>query len=777
MSSIMPVMSIYKLPHGQYGYSGHVINFPQDVKSFATTLPRLPSEIDILVIRREREQTHHDFHVRRRVVEEALTWLLANNIYYRKIGVSLDQDALACLPEDDNLFDLPSIQPVQSQGEVTSNDTTTEEHYSSSFVPNAAPPATEREVIQQGMQELGQSRSSTLMWPSIGGTPINEFQTEGYFSMAFPTLFPTGAADFNGTRIIPIKAGNYFTHLMKYDDGRFAKHPRLRFFALNTEMRWRANETGRFYIRQHPGEAHLTVDDLRDMVGREGEVFSNKVIHYGASLRGTKQYWFRERNHLIAMIDTLGLPTIFFTHSAADHQWPELAQLICPEEPDSKEVRVKAVVDNPALADWFFFHRIQKFVDTFYVDVLGATDYWLRFEWQHRGSPHVHGLAWLPNAPDVENLLSSSPEVVESTRQKIIEYADKIISTINPAVLPDGSNVSDAPPAKVDPHICNKPYSAVTDFDEGLSDLIATCQRHTRCSEAYCLRTRNGKQECRFGYPKDLQPSTTINMTEEEPVILTARNDGMINSFNPIQLSAWRANVDMQFIVSRHKVVQYCTKYVTKSEPRSQSLKDTFANIIHTLKEGDRTVKAVQKLLINTVGERDYSAQETCHLLLQLPMYKASRSFITLSLDGSRAVQTNVQEGERVTAHSVLDHYTSRPSTPLFNSITLLDFTRQYTMPKELGAEPSRSKRVIVIARPYCSPDPSGPNYEQYCRQTLMQHKPFRDFNELKAGHDSFTDAYADFLQSGNIPRSLEQDIFRLQQHHQPAEAEGDEEV
>ena len=74
---------------------------------------------------------------------------------------------------------------------------------------------------------------------------------------------------------------------MKYDDGRFAKHPRFRFFALNTEIPWRANETGRFYIRQHPGEAHLTVDDLRDMVGREGEVFSNKVVHYGASLRST----------------------------------------------------------------------------------------------------------------------------------------------------------------------------------------------------------------------------------------------------------------------------------------------------------------------------------------------------------------------------------------------------------------------------------------------------------------------------------------------------------
>ena len=144
---------------------GHVINFPQDVKSFATALPRLPSEIDILVVRKEREQTHHGFHVRRRVVEEALTWLLANNIYYRKIGVSLDQDALANLPENGDLFDLPSIQPVQPQGEVSSNDITTEENFSSSFVPNTAPPATEREVIQQGMQELGQSRSSTLMWP------------------------------------------------------------------------------------------------------------------------------------------------------------------------------------------------------------------------------------------------------------------------------------------------------------------------------------------------------------------------------------------------------------------------------------------------------------------------------------------------------------------------------------------------------------------------------------------------------------------------------------
>ncbi|XP_011404395.1 PREDICTED: uncharacterized protein LOC105313003 [Amphimedon queenslandica] len=316
------------------------------VHGFATTLPRLPSEIDILVVRKEKEQTHRDFRVHRRAVEEAITWLLANNIYYRGIGVIVDQDTLASLSEGRDLTVLRTIQPAESQKEVTPDDFTTEEHYSSSFVRNAAPPATQRETIEQAVQSLGHSQSSHLMWPSIGGTPINEFQTEGYFSIAFPTLFPTGAANFNGIRMNSVTVGNYFTHLMKYDNGRFAKHPRFRFLALNTEMRWRANETGQIYIRQHSGEAHLTIDDLRDMIGREGESFSNKVVYYGASLRGTRLYWFRERNHFIAMIDTLGLPTIFFTHSAADHQWPELASLICPEDPDDKQARVKAVINH-----------------------------------------------------------------------------------------------------------------------------------------------------------------------------------------------------------------------------------------------------------------------------------------------------------------------------------------------------------------------------------------------------------------------------------------------
>ena len=110
------------------------------------------------------------------------------------------------------------------------------------------------------------------------------------------------------------------------------------------------------------------------------EVFSNYVLHYAASLRGTRHYWFKQQSRLIAMVDTLGLPTIFFTHSAADFQWPELAHLICPDDTECSLSRNKAVLENPAIVDCFLYHHIQKIIEAFYVGVLGATDYWMRFE-------------------------------------------------------------------------------------------------------------------------------------------------------------------------------------------------------------------------------------------------------------------------------------------------------------------------------------------------------------------------------------------------------------
>ena len=73
---------------------------------------------------------------------------------------------------------------------------------------------------------------------------------------------------------------------------------------------------------------------------------------------------------------------------------------------------------------------------------------------------------------------------------------------------------------------------------------------------------------------------------------------------------------------------------------------------MRNLKDDSSTLQVVQKLLINSVGERDLSAQETCHLLLHLPLV---RDHIILSLDGSHEVQgeQSVNSTNRATVPTV----------------------------------------------------------------------------------------------------------------------------
>lgn len=230
----------------------------------------------------------------------------------------------------------------------------------------------EQEVVRQSVERTQALSSSSrsppvVMWPKSGTMPVNEFHTEGYMTCAFPTLFPTDAGDFTAPRERQVTVGICFKYVFLYKDGRFPQHPRFRYSALNTEMRWRALQSGRIYVRQHPRDAHLSVEELRDMVGREGEAFSSRVQHFASSLRGTRSYWFRQRTRLISMVDTLGLPTVFFTHSSANLQWPELARLMSPNDPDSIATSRHALVENPAMAD---HERIHKFIKKFYIGIL-----------------------------------------------------------------------------------------------------------------------------------------------------------------------------------------------------------------------------------------------------------------------------------------------------------------------------------------------------------------------------------------------------------------------
>ena len=156
ISGVLPIMLLYRVSHVQYAYSGHVIKLPQDVASFTNSLPRLPSELDIIVVRKEGAgNTHHDFRVRRVVILHALQWLLAISRYYHNVCINVD--ALTLLPEDGNLNGLHSItldstiddpEPLSAQ-----NEDPYDAHLSASFFPSSTQWMTEQETVRQSVQE------------------------------------------------------------------------------------------------------------------------------------------------------------------------------------------------------------------------------------------------------------------------------------------------------------------------------------------------------------------------------------------------------------------------------------------------------------------------------------------------------------------------------------------------------------------------------------------------------------------------------------------------
>ena len=107
IAQTFPIISVYYLRGGQYAYSGNVINFPQDIGEFVSRLPRHPSTLDTLIVRRssaESSTSFRDFTVRRDKIRKALCWLKRNNRYYADIII--DDNVLRTLPDEGSIDDL-----------------------------------------------------------------------------------------------------------------------------------------------------------------------------------------------------------------------------------------------------------------------------------------------------------------------------------------------------------------------------------------------------------------------------------------------------------------------------------------------------------------------------------------------------------------------------------------------------------------------------------------------------------------------------------------------
>lgn len=114
------------------------------------------------------------------------------------------------------------------------------------------------------------------------------------------------------------------------------------------------------------------------------------------------------------MVRQLGVFTFFITLSAAESHWMELLKILKKtvdnEDVDdvsglSFEEKSRLVRSDPITCALYFNHRFKELKKTWMKTTEGPFGNhkinftYHRIEFQHRGSPHVHMIVWLENAP------------------------------------------------------------------------------------------------------------------------------------------------------------------------------------------------------------------------------------------------------------------------------------------------------------------------------------------------------------------------------------------
>ena len=180
------------------------------------------------------------------------------------------------------------------------------------------------------------------------------------------------------------------------------------------------------------------------------------------------------------MIRQLGIPTLFISLSANDLHWSELivslGKLVDNKDYTeavenntlSWETRSRLVQSGPVTCVRHFDHRASLFIHFFLKNPKSSLgildDFYYRVEFQQRGSPHIHMLAWI----------SDSPKYGENDDVEVLEYIDKISSCSNDV---------------------SHELKVFLDFQR---------HKHSRSCR------KGGKPECRFGIPFPPMRETVI---------------------------------------------------------------------------------------------------------------------------------------------------------------------------------------------------------------------------------------------------------------------------
>ena len=662
---------------GQYSLKGSVVNVPAQIEPTIRALPRPHNKTETIPVKLKRmmSMTHAvaTENIRPDAVMLALKKLMSTSELYKEAHISIDE-------RWDDFVDEES-----SETEISNNndDSDTFSEVDDTEILPVMTLLEEPEIHTENVISVA---------PSEGQRPVSLFKDKNAEYLAFPTLFCGQKRLENSERHTNV----YYSDICKWElrcvDRRIALHIPNVFFKMKKLQLEQVSSKVNLAVRRckTKGKTYTAGYIIKDNMG-ESLVKLDEGYKIFRTIRNSPQYWENQKREVFAMIRQLGLPTLFISLSANDLNWSELivslGKLVDKKDYSrdiqnnvlSWETRSRLVQTDPVTCVRHFDNRVSQFINTILRNPecpLGALkDYFYRVEFQQRGSPHIHMLAWIANAPQFNGC----------NDDEVIDYIDKVAS-------------------------CS---SDVTDEER----IYLECQkhRHTRTCR------KGGKAICRFGIPfppmrstriirpyeGDSRPQyeshfksiqTTLNELKEDltfdeflekiqiseedyikaietsvksPKVFLKRKpmESRINPYMKDLMGTWKANHDIQFVLDAYACTMYIVSYISKS---AKGMSELMANACKEARKGNKTLReSVRHIGNKFLNASEVSAQEAAYLILQLRMSDKSRKceFIqtapqeerTFLLKSKKELAELPEECTDIEADNMIKRYARRP--------------------------------------------------------------------------------------------------------------------
>ena len=617
---LAPRIAFQKLmqaPRGrQVKIHGNIVNVPADVTNTVSMLPRLPSEAGTIKVNLKRKLQYKSsalsLNVRPHKVVEAADWLMSNSSLYKDEGISFnpewanqynEQIALhenvdnVCNDNSNNVqSDACDQQSISDQNinnvELQTLDDKDEWSEDESEIPAGV---TDTMLTSTDFLEDNERQHILNVAPAEGNRPLSIFRDKHSEELAYPGIFLGQPRPESKQETIKVHYSTICKSELRRSDRRAAMCIENIFY-----------KTKKLQMKILLGKSHIA---LRKCKGNNKSLNAGQLKQQGAldrlmhhdegfrflrALRGSPPYFEKAKKDLFAMIRQLGPATLFCSFSSAETKWIHLLRIL-GQLVDQKrytddelenlnwEEKCRLIQSDPVTCARHFDYQVNQFLRNFLLSSaqpLGTiSDWFYRVEYQQRGSPHIHMLIWLDGAPEFQ---------VKSDTQ-VTAYIDNIVT-------------------------CQKP----TDSPELLNLVNRQVHRHSHTCR------KNTKTECRFNYPqppmsqtKILYPLDTdvpqnkvklhkdtwksikkhldnmkegeditfdqllldLNVTEENYLLAVISslnaatvflkrnpNELRINNYNAACLSAWRANMDIQFVLDVYACAVYIVNYISKAQ-------------------------------------------------------------------------------------------------------------------------------------------------------------------------------------------------------------------